>query len=432
MTRRSLLAGAGGALLAGAMTRLVRGEVPRAPQRLLIIHKPIGTVPARYDCAGGERDFTLSPILEPFADLREHMVILDGVTIRKATNTPGEDHGNAIVTAMTGGVPFKTLSGVATAERPSIDQLLARSPFAADTPISSLQLAADVRFTDRFTSVLSYADRAAPMPPEGRPVAVYARVFGALADPGVDAITLGRARQRRKSVLDFARGNLAKISAKVGIEGRARLDRHLAAIRETELLLDRSAGFDTTALEASVRAADVLHLDAHHAEIGRAHLDIVRAAFQCDLTRIVNFGWASGQSQVDFSKLLPSFEPMGHHILSHSARPDDEAAIHRWYNEQTAAFLQTLRDTPDVDGRSLLDNTLVVMWSEMRLGIHTFDNVPLVLFGGGIDGGRLVRAGGYSTNDLWLAIANRFGLPLTTFGDPERCTGALPGLFRSA
>ena len=37
--------------------------------------------------------------------------------------------------------------------------------------------------------------------------------------------------------------------------------------------------------------------------------------------------------------------------------------------------------------------------------------------------GKLVRAGGRSTNDLWFAIANQLGHPMTCSGDRERCDG---------
>jgi hypothetical protein len=127
-------------------------------------------------------------------------------------------------------------------------------------------------------------------------------------------------------------------------------------------------------------------------------------------------------------------------ILSYATAgaPDSDAqltAIHSWYNEQLAAFLRTLRDTPDSDGRSLLDNTLVVSWSEIRKGTHTFDNLPIQLFGGGggrLTGGRLMRYPDHTTNDLWLTIAQAFGQDMTTFGDAERCTGPLPDLFAPA
>ena len=106
--------------------------------------------------------------------------------------------------------------------------------------------------------------------------------------------------------------------------------------------------------------------------------------------------------------------------------------MHRWYNEQLASFIATLARTPDFDGNSLLDNTLIVVWSEVRLGIHTFDGVPIQLFGGAggrLRGGRRLVYDHRSTNDLWLAIANTLGHPMACFGDAERCAGPLPDLF---
>jgi hypothetical protein len=70
----------------------------------------------------------------------------------------------------------------------------------------------------------------------------------------------------------------------------------------------------------------------------------------------------------------------------------------------------------------------------VRPGSHTFQNVPIQLFGGagtGLTGGRIARFGGRSTNDLWLSIARRFGVDLPSFGDDDRCDGSLRGLFSS-
>lgn len=441
ISRRGLLAGAGagvlGAIGIGRLGRLARAGVTRAPTRLVIIHKPCGTVPAAYDCAGsGGADFTLSPILEPFADLRDQLVVVDGRDIRKAPRTPFEDHGNAMVTFMTGGITYKAAgSDVALAVRASIDQLLAGDPrFAGDAPIGSLQLAADTRSAALFTRTLSYGGRGAPLPAEQAPAAAYARVFGTLADPALSPAALARARQRKHSVLDFARASIARMQPALAGAERARLDRHLASIREVERLLDRSASRDTGALERQIVAVDPAQLDAQHAEIGRAHLELVRVAFQCDLARVVTFGWASGQSAVNFSRLIPGVEDLGYHLLTHAGanRDHDEAAVHRWYNEHIAAFARSLRATPDVDGRTLLDNTLIVVWSEMRLGVHTFDGVPIQLIGGAggrLVGNRLLRYDHRPTNDLWLAVARALGLPLDCFGDRERCTGRLADVF---
>jgi hypothetical protein len=438
-------AAAGTALFGSHLGRLARAE-GTAPKRLLIIHKPCGTVPSQYDPTGGERDFTLSPILAPFAPLRDRMVVLEGLDIRKMRETPGQDHGNGMVTFMTGGVTI-TADGfrAVIAERESIDHILSNVPeFVGDTPIPYVQLAADTR-SDRdevFTRVLTYSGRAAPVPPEQRPSAAFSRIFGSLADGGGTATreALERARLRKQSVLDFSRNSLARLSARAGAAERERLDAHLEAVRELERRLDGAdaalpaACTDPEALSAMLEAVDPSEVNAQHAPIGLAHLDIVRTAFQCDLTRIATFQWAAGNSHVNFSGLIDGVENAGHHNITHSGdnREHDEAEIHRWYNEHMASFLTAMRDTPDVDGSSLLDNTLVVVWSEIRLGRHTFDNVPIQLFGGpgvGLEGGRKLGYDGRSTNDLWVAIANALGHPMTTFGDEERCEGLLPGVF---
>jgi hypothetical protein len=91
VSRRAFLTGAAGALgglAVSPLDRLAHSGRLHAPTRLLLVHRPTGTVPASYACTGAEREFALSPILEPFADLREHMVIVDGLEVRKAHNTP--------------------------------------------------------------------------------------------------------------------------------------------------------------------------------------------------------------------------------------------------------------------------------------------------------------------------------------------------------
>jgi hypothetical protein len=439
ISRRRFLAGAGGAAglatMSGVLSRLALSQPVRPPTRLLIIHKPVGTIPEHYECTGGERDFVLSPILAPFAGLRSHLTIVDGLDILKKDNTPGEDHGNAMITFMTGGVSYKPdASNVVTAERASIDHVLSlRDDVTGDAPIRSLQLAADVRTHQLMARTLTYAGRGAAMPPEQRPFAAYARVFGGLADGALSPDELARARARKQSVLDFARGGLDRLAPRLGAAERIRLERHLDAVRELERVMDRTLGVDTTWLERRANAIDPTDND-QHADIGRLHLDIIRTAFECDLTRVATFAWAAGTTHVNLSRLIPGTEDVDHHTISHGGDGSaaDQAAIHRWYNERTADFVQTLHDTPDDAGGSLLDNTLVVMFSEMRLGSHTFDGIPLVLLGGAggrLAGGRRLVYDHRPTNDLWLAIANALGDPMACFGDPERCTGPLPGLF---
>jgi hypothetical protein len=418
ITRRGFLVGAGAAAL---LSRIASSEPRRAPLRILLVHKPVGTVSADYDCASID---ALSTILAPFADLRQHMVIVDGLANRKQANTPGEDHANGITTFMTGGIPYKPDgSSVPLMERASIDQVLVPLVSGA-TPIRSLQLTADDRGHQFLLRVLSSAGRGQPLPPEESPLAAFARVFGTLSD---------RPIAQKQSVLDFTRDDLARMRPQLGRNERERIDRHLTAIREVERVIHQLGDFDPAALRQQMHAAtDVLEQsrDRAHGAVGRAHLDLVRVAFQLDLTRIATFTWGSWTTNV--AAFVPGVDGRTYHELSHANQLDQEVAVHRWYNEQLAAFLRTLRDTPDLDGNTLLDNTLVVSWSEMQTGSHAFDNLPIQLFGGAagrLAGGRLVRYAGYSSNDLWCSVLNAIGDEAELFGDADKNWGHLTGLF---
>jgi hypothetical protein len=448
LSRRAFAAGLGSAAAAGLLVgrpllRFASAQEDAArPKRLLIIHKPCGTVPANYLPQGASTEFTLSRILSPFESLRQSMIVLTGLDIKKKQNTPGQDHGNGMVTFMTGGVTIQDPAFTAViAERESIDQILARDTrVSGSAPFASVQLAADIR-SDRdevFTRVLSYSGRAAPLPPEHRPASAFAQVFGELMPGGAtpeNIEALERARQRKRSVLDFLGGSLGRLSARAPAEQRPKLETHLVAVRELERALDVQAvcGATASTAQAAVTLADTSAVDDHHGEIGLAQLEIIRAAFQCDLTRVATFMWASGNSHINFSRTLPGVENAGHHAITHNGvnREDDETRIHEWYCQKLAGFLNSLRETPDGDG-SLLDNTLIVVFSEITLGKHTFDNVPIQIFGGkgtGLQGGRVLDFGGRSTNDLWLAIAAALGAPLESFGDSDKFTEPLSGIF---
>src|SRR5688572_5726074 len=79
-------------------------------------------------------------------------------------------------------------------------------------------------------------------------------------------------------------------------------------------------------------------------------------------------------------------------------------------------------------GGSLLDNTLVPYVTEVAHRDHSWDRMPWLLFGGlGLIGGRRWESTGArwrSSIDLWMAIAERFGMPGFTLGDNDQHTTA--------
>ena len=71
------------------------------------------------------------------------------------------------------------------------------------------------------------------------------------------------------------------------------------------------------------------------------------------------------------------------------------------------------------NGRTLLDNSLVLWISEMGQGHHTHNNIPVVLIGSlgcALAGNRHLQRSGSTTGDLFTSVLRLFGLPATSFG----------------
>jgi hypothetical protein len=118
----------------------------------------------------------------------------------------------------------------------------------------------------------------------------------------------------------------------------------------------------------------------------------------------------------------------------------------------TAQLLAELDATKDIDGNTLLDNTLVVFWNENSCGgNHGAVDMPVLLFGGKflkMQGGSFLTlktpGGGVTTqkpngsyakpdgpymSDLWTTVARAWGYNLPAFGDAAWNTGPISGIF---
>jgi len=146
-------------------------------------------------------------------------------------------------------------------------------------------------------------------------------------------------------------------------------------------------------------------------------------AFQTDATRVATLLLAHDGSNRSFAEIGI---PEGHHDLSHhfdnTEKIQKVSQIDLWYVKQFARFLQKLEQTKDVDGNSLLHNSMIVYGGGNADGNrHTHSNLPLVLAGAGggsLTPGRFKRFGSQPTSNLFLSMADRMGVGgLQRFGD---------------
>jgi hypothetical protein len=447
--RRTFLGGGISAGLASMFLRPLEAAAANGPPtRFLIIHRPCGTIAARFFPAPGgtTTNFQLGPIMSPLEALKGDMVIFNDVTASRDPNWQGDSHGQGFISSLTGNRAISDGEPIngdmqfhhITAATPSIDQLLlSQSPRLQGSPIGSIHLGAyrdSVQGGRIFPEggaanfrPLSYKGANMPIFPEIRPAVAAQNLFGNMVAGGAPAVA--RQQQLNKSILDLVAKDLTALQKQVPTSQRPKLDSHLAAIQHLETQIAGLSGHNTCApptLEPALTAVPAgspngLRIDAlEHTLVSREQLNIIKVGFQCDLIRAATFTYAHGNSDIQFDPLLPNFGTMtGHHDISHAtdaASVDRLAAVDQFYCARVAEFLTDLKNTPEGNGTSMLDNTLVVFFSEVALGAgHGWTKMPVTFFGGksvGLTGGRSLMMNGRYLNDIWASVLPAFGVAL--------------------
>lgn len=439
MSRRQLLAGLGGAGAVAALSPFVpllraRGD-DLYPTRVVVFMTMMGMsgrYPDPWKPSGGATDFRFptGSILEPLTPFRDRITVIDGLTNQGAedTNLAG-GHPQGLGTALTGGRLIEGPGMVGGGARdwtartfgPSIDQLI-----ASRLGVRSMELGID---TSRSTPTATYKTRMSfrgpsePVPSDFDPESVYERFFGSLDGTSESG---GAERARRTHLLDYVRGDLAGLRARAGVEDRLKIDAHLGTLERIRAELAATA--PATCVAPDLGSGTNLPANA------RMQMQLVKAAFECDLTRVATIMWGKAPHGWRFDWLDRPISA-GFHRLSHAGPSDDGAQndlirANRWYAQQFHDFLALLDSVPEGDG-TLLDHTLVLWASEVSNGnTHSFQNMPYVLAGGThrIRTGQYLSFDGQPTNALMVSIAQAMGVDITTFGDPDYGSGPLPGL----
>jgi hypothetical protein len=477
--RRTLLSSGISAGLASLFLRPLEAFAANGPPtRVLIIHCPCGTVPGQFFPAAGATttNFQLGPIAMPLAPLQSDMVLFNNVTNSRDGSWQGDRHGQGMIAFVTGsraitdGTPLTTDDQFhnITGSAQSIEQiLLTQSPFLQGSPLGSVALGAyrDSVQNGRIFPAngaanfrpLTYLGPNQPVFPEVRADVAVQNLFGSAIPGGPAAIA--HQQLLNKSILDLVAKDITNLQSQVPASQRPKLDAHLSAIQqlETEIAALNTAPTCTAPTVAPQitmvpPGSDAsLRIDAvEHTLVSQEQLNTIKVAFQCDLIRAATFTFAHGNSDIQFGYITPSqvASMTGAHDISHLTDPTSitwQAAIHQYYCQMVANFLTDLKNTPDGTGTSLLDNTLVVFFTEVTIGaVHSWTQTPVMFFGGksvGLQGGRYLDMGGRYMNDIWASTLAAFGVPLPSnnmFGGnnvwagvtgPRFGQGAVSGIF---
>lgn len=432
IARRTVLRGAGLALglpLLEAMSPIAKSvfasesDAETAPVRMACLFFPNGVIVPKWKCEGSGDSWELSPTLMPLQQVKSKINVISGLAHDNgwAKKDGAGDHARSAATFLTAARPLKTSSRVQLGV--SVDQLAANQ-LAGQTRLASIELgltasrgagSCDSGYSCAYSSNISWRSETQPMAKETIPRLAFERMFGS-----GDAHERHELNVVRKSILDVVSEDARRLMKQVGDTDRRKLDEYFYGVREVELRIQQAEVLDKAALpDIDVPYGRVDSFKEH----ARLMFDLMAIGFQTDTTRVATLmldNAGGDRSYVDVGV------KESHHGLSHHRNEAETVAkiekIDHYLVEQFAYFLERLDSIKEGNGRSLLDNSMVLYGSGLSDGNrHSHDDLPVVLAGGA--GGKL-RTGRHIVCDsdrpmgnLFLSMLDMMGTPAESIGD---------------
>ena len=429
LPRGLLGATTGGALSATGAAGAVTAT--GAPLRMAFLTFANGCYPGKWWPTSGEgKDFELNETMAPLAGMKDKIQILSGLNDEAANAGPDGpgDHARGGGTILTSVRCKKTL-GADFQAGVSIDQVAAQA-IGHLTPFPSLQMSCDIvqnaggcdtGYACVYQKHVSWSSPTSPLVPENNPRLLFERLFGAggTAEERQKNLLLRKAHQR--SVLDFVAGEAQSVSQDLSTRDNQKLDEYLTSVREIEQRIQRAETSTGQHRDPGIEAPD--GIPENFQEYVRLNLDMLHLAFLTDNTRVASFMFAGDGNNRGFADIGV---PDGHHFCTHHHNDPDLIAktclIEKWYVAQFAYFLDKMESTKDVDGNSLLHNSMIMYGTGIADGNrHNHENLPIILAGAGggtLNPGQYNKYGSVPIANLYLSMADRMGVPnITRFGD---------------
>jgi hypothetical protein len=313
-------------------------------------------------------DYSLTPCLSPLAPVRNYVHVISGIdNVGARLAGQGNGHMNAICGLMTG-----TAFTGRGAGGPSIDQILA-ARIGAKSRFRSLQIGvAQESHGENMQRNMTWAGYERALPPEMIPHNLFDRLFGVKNQSWVN---------RKKSVLDLVRGDVAELEPALGQTDRQRLDEHLTSVRDLERAISSLPPDYGKNLKEPEDISDL----TDYPRIAKIQSDLLVHAFASGQTRVASYMLTKCQSLTRF--LWLGLGCNRHHDYTHNnaGSPEQQRILRditRWHVEEFAYLLERMKSVPEGDG-NLLDHTCCVYVHEhAEANPHKCNGLAILLAGG--------------------------------------------------
>jgi hypothetical protein len=470
LSRRLVLRGAGVALTLPWLeslllpSKVAQAQAGTAPKRYIPIFLPNGASDNwKPGGAGAGAAWTLSPVLDVFAELKSKMNVITNLENGSSFNTDSSNsvepsHGRqpgAWLTCTSPDVAKDQLK-VAEANGISIDQQMAtHAVFKDQTALASLQVGlstvesyCDGRPCSNSRSI-SWSTPTTPMYKQVDPLQVFNKIVGVIKPSDGNTGTMPdpemvKRYARNKSVLDAVLESATRTQARLGKSDKMRMDEFLTSVRAIEKKATGVSGgmggvacsaiaapTMATVLPTGPRQNTATYNKGAHAD---AMNDLIVMALQCDATRIITYMLEDERSEFTYDHVkVRTFTATGstegngtcpeYHGGGQHGSQDAFASITRWNASKVAELATKLDAIKEADGSSILDNTVIFFGGAMHGSNHKCNELPTALIGGGALGLKQDQHVSYASRplrDLHFTLLNHaFGIQVSDFGNMQ-------------
>ncbi len=407
LSRRTVLRGAGATIALPLLDAMIPAGTAIAQTaanplpRIGFVYFPHGALREEWEPAKSGRDFEFPYILEPLADLREHVTVVSGLRNRGAESP--SPHGIIEETWLNCVSP--QLRSNDTGIGVTVDQIAAQH-LGRDTTLPSMELCGEPG------GMISFRTPQQPLPMEGNPRKLFYSMFG----QGDTASERNAILDTTRSLLDYAREATADLNRTLDAADRARVSDYLDSVREVETRVQRLR--DGSAELADLPDAPLGAPDDFN-ELLDVQFEMLALAWQTSRTNVATMKMVEEASMRTYPELgvYEAFHPTSH-WGGYPERIANLRRIQNYHTEVFARFARRLHATPDGDG-SLLDHSIILFGSNMaNSDAHNNDPLPQALIGrgGGIRGGQHLKYPQDTPHaNLLITMLERAGVPASAY-----------------
>ena len=389
----------------GADEKATKQEKSDGPRNFVAVGAYLGWhQPAFFPKEAG-KDYTTPEILKPIEGYRDQFTVFSGL-----------DHR-----APNGHTAWPNFLSGKSPGTYSVDQQIA-DQIGGKTRFSSIELATGV---GEGAKSMSFTKQGVGLPTIMRPSVLYRQLFTSEADRERTEYLLKSGQSSLDSVLADARA----LQANLPKRDREKLDEYFDSFRSVEKKMGRQlASLDQPIPDPGYQLPSYDPITPNlQMEAGTIMYDLMALALETESTHVASlFLDGLGQVFAIDGEVLKA----GYHALSHHGNDpemiDDLISIERAHIDCFAGFLKQLSEKKNPQGKSLLDDTVILLGTGMGdASRHSNANLPTLVAGGGFNhAGHIAidskKADAPLLGDLYITLMQRLGMETDSFSNASR------------